>query len=197
MQTTDGATVLPLRERVPAGTEFHPQCGRGTAFPDARSIGTEGDYMDQPNTSSGGGGIVNTVRHRAAEQLTSQKGRATDGLDALAQAVRNSTERLRTDRHEMVAGYVDRAADHLERFSTALRDKDVDEILRDAQNLARRQPALVIGGSFLVGMIAARFLKSSQPSGRDWADDTATEYGTGQGWASASPQAGRESPERF
>ena len=32
----------------------------------------------------------------------------------------------------------------------------------DLENLARRQPALMLGGALVLGLIGARFLKSSQ-----------------------------------
>ena len=110
-------------------------------------------------------GILRTVQEKATEQLASQKGRATGGLDAIAQAVRQSTGQMRSDQHDTVAQYVDKAAEQLERLSGALKAKDVNELLRDAQRLARRQPALFIGGSFAVGLLAARFLKSSPDDG--------------------------------
>jgi hypothetical protein len=107
-------------------------------------------------------GLVGKVKERATAQLSTQKDRATDQLGTIAQAVRHSGERLREEQHETVAQYVEKAAEQLERFSTNIRGKDVNELLEDAQRLARRQPALFIGGSFAVGLIAARFLKSSQ-----------------------------------
>jgi hypothetical protein len=94
--------------------------------------------------------------------LNTQKDRATDGLGSIAQAVRQTTGKLREDRQDMVAQYVEQAADQIERFSNSLREKDVSELLEDAQRFARRQPALFIGGSFAVGLLAARFLKSSR-----------------------------------
>jgi len=115
--------------------------------------------------------LMNTVKQRAAAQLDTQKTRATDGLSVMANAVRQTTQTLRNDHHESLAQYVDRAADQLERFSNVIRDKDMDQMLRDARNLARRQPALFIGGSFAVGLLAARFVKSSPRDGNDWQDD--------------------------
>src|SRR3954464_9970283 len=115
--------------------------------------------------------LMNTVKQRAAAQLDTQKTRATDGLSVMANAVRQTTQTLRNDHHESLAQYVDRAADQLERFSNVIRDKDMDQMLRDARNLARRQPALFIGGSFAVGLLAARFVKSSPRDGSDWQDD--------------------------
>lgn len=118
--------------------------------------------MDQQQTSSSGGGLVSGVKSKATEQLSAQKGRATEGLDAIASAVRQSTAHLRSEQHDTVAQYAERAAEQLERLSASLRNRDVDDILRDVRSLARRQPALVIGGSFVAGMLAARFLKSSR-----------------------------------
>jgi hypothetical protein len=44
---------------------------------------------------------------------------------------------------------------------------------QDLENLARRQPALMIGGALLLGLIGARFLKSSERRGTG-------RYGDGQ-----------------
>ena len=105
--------------------------------------------------------LMNLVKERATVQLDTQKSRATDSLSTIAGAVRQTTQQLRHDQHEDLARYVDRAADHLERFSDAIRGKDVDQLLHDVRRIARRQPGLFIGGSFAVGLLAARFLKSS------------------------------------
>ena len=106
--------------------------------------------------------LMDTVKQRASSQIDAQKGRATDSLSAIAGAVRQSTEQLRDDQHDGLAQYVEQAANQLERFANGLRDKSADELLRDVRNLARRQPALFIGGSVAVGILAARFLKSSR-----------------------------------
>jgi hypothetical protein len=119
--------------------------------------------------------LMNTVKQRATAQLDTQKTRATDGLSVIASAVRRTTEQLRNEQHESIAEYVDRAADQIDHFSAGLRDKDVNELLQDARQFARRQPALFIGGSFAVGLLAARFLKSSQ---RDAHDRDAAEHDT-------------------
>jgi hypothetical protein len=116
--------------------------------------------MDSTREDSG---IVGRVRERATSQLATQKDRATDGLGTVAQAMRQTTQHLRTQQQEAIAGYAEKAADQLERFSQRLKEKDVTQILDDAQQLARRQPALFIGGAFAIGLLGARFLKSSSP----------------------------------
>jgi len=107
------------------------------------------------------GGLMDQVRQGAASQLSVQKDRATEGLGALAQAVRHSTQTLRDNQQNTVAEYVERAADQIERVSTRLRERDPAHLLQDVQLFARRQPAVFIGAAFVAGVFAARFLKSS------------------------------------
>jgi hypothetical protein len=121
--------------------------------------------MEEPTATSqgnhGGNGIVGRIRDTAAAQLNSQKDKATQGLGTVASAVRESTQNLRNQQHDVAARYVEQAADQIERISTRLREKDVVELLSDAQQLARRRPALFVGAAFAIGVIGARFLKSS------------------------------------
>jgi len=112
---------------------------------------------------SGDGGLAERVRERAAAQLNTQKERATEGLGTMAQAVRQSTHQLREQHHDTVAGYIEQAADQLDRLSHGLKNKDVGELVSDAQRLARRRPALFVGSAFAVGLAGARFFKSSPP----------------------------------
>jgi hypothetical protein len=151
-----------------------------TATPDSgRDIAREIDITSTPSTRAASSapntgesgqhqesdaGWMNRVRERAGEQLTNQKNRATDGIGTIAHAVRNTTQELREHQHETLAEYVTSAADQLDRLSSRLKDKDIGDLLRDAQNLARRQPVLFIGSAFVVGLLGARFLKSSPPS---------------------------------
>jgi len=106
-------------------------------------------------------GIVSRVRERAAAELSTQKNIAFDGIGSVAQAVRQSTQHLREQQHDTLAGYVEQAADQIERFVQQLRGKDLNELFHDAQRMARRQPAIFIGSAFALGLVGARFLKSS------------------------------------
>src|SRR4051812_10096042 len=121
-----------------------------------------GDLMDQQNSSTGGTGLMDKRRQGGTSQLGTQKNKTTDGIGTVAQAVRQASGQLRTQQHETIASYIDQAANQLERFSTRLRDKDVGELVRDAQQFAKRQPAVFIGSAFAIGLLGARFFKSSR-----------------------------------
>jgi hypothetical protein len=117
--------------------------------------------------------MMDRVKDGATAQLSNQKNKATDGLGTLAAAVRKTCQPLRESDQTTLASYVEQAADGIERFSSDLRQRDIGELVNEAQRFARRKPALFIGGAFAVGVLAARFLKSSAEAGtlepsRDW-----------------------------
>lgn len=150
--------------------------------------GTPGiDYSTSRTSSPASGtgsGIIDKVKEQATAQLSSQKDRATQGLGTVASAVRQTTQSLRDQQHDAVAGYVEQAADQIERLSERLKNKDVTELLNDAQQLARRQPAIFIGGAFALGLMGARFLKSSSK------DDYDDDYRSGGSYGSYGSTSG-------
>jgi hypothetical protein len=140
---------------------------------------------DQPSS-----GILNQVREKATSQLNEQKVRATDSLGNVAQAVRQSTQHLREQQYDTVAQFVERAADQIERFSNHLRERDLNQLVAEAQRFARQQPTVFIGSSFAAGMLAARFIKASRPS-RSFDDRGYSGYGvTGGGSDTAFDRGG-------
>jgi hypothetical protein len=114
-------------------------------------------------------GIVDRVKDQATTQITTQKDRATDGLGSIAAAIRQSSQPLRDNNQEMLADYVARAADQIDRFSTRLGESDVNALIEDAKRFAHRRPAVVVGAAFAAGIIAARFLKSSGAASQQFA----------------------------
>lgn len=139
--------------------------------------------MEQQNSSTGATGLLDKVKSSATTQLGTQKDRATEGIGTVAQAVRQSGQQLRDQQHDTIAQYIEQAADQLEKFGTSLKDKNVTELMRDAQNLAKRRPALFIGSAFALGLLGARFLKSSGNNGTNggWSSSSAGSFSAGMG----------------
>jgi hypothetical protein len=139
-----------------------------TSTPAARAASAAAPMTGEPQRAQNPDpGWMDRVRERAGEQLTNQKNRATEGIGTIAHAVRNTTQDLREHQHETIAEYVTSAADQLERLAARLKNKDAGELFRDAQNLARRQPVMFVGSAFVLGLLGARFLKSSPPPDRN------------------------------
>jgi ElaB/YqjD/DUF883 family membrane-anchored ribosome-binding protein len=100
----------------------------------------------------------------ARQGMSTGMTQAGDQLDAVAKALRNSGDQLRDEQPRM-ANLADTAADQVEELADRLRNTQPDELIRDAESFARRQPMLVVGGAFLLGAAAARFLKASPDRG--------------------------------
>jgi hypothetical protein len=90
--------------------------------------------------------------------------RATDAgqrVGGLASDVRTVGAQLREQGKDRPAKLADQAADRAERLGSYLTESDADRILRDIEDLGRRQPWAVLAGGVAVGFVASRFLKAS------------------------------------
>jgi hypothetical protein len=120
------------------------------------------------------GNVVQEVRQQASARLASQIGQASGSLDTLSDGIHSLSSQLREQDQVFVAGYTDRVAEQVQRVATYLHDKDLDQLVSEAERFARRQPAVAVGSAFVLGLLAARFLKSSAQNTRV-ADGSATE----------------------
>ena len=129
-----------------------------------RNTGASGGSTEEMKEKIGD--AASSAGEKVGEQLrssaTTGKSRAAGTLVTVADALSQSSERLRTDDMAFAGRYVDKASGQLRRASNYLRDNDIDRIVDDTESFARTQPALFIGGAFALGFLAARFIKASQ-----------------------------------
>jgi hypothetical protein len=108
--------------------------------------------------------LTDQAKMEAKSSLQSQKQVAAQELHGVAQALRQTGSNLREQDQTMFAQYSNQFAERVERASTYLEEHDVEDLVYEAKDFARRQPELFIGGAFTLGLVAARFLKSTAPS---------------------------------
>ena len=115
------------------------------------------------------------ARDRAATSLGEGKNQVADQIGAVAHAFRQAGNQLRTEgQGQRLAGLTNAMARQADQAADYLRRADGELLRQDVERLARRQPALVLGGAFVAGLIGARFLKSSERR--------RTEQHHGEGW---------------
>lgn len=88
-------------------------------------------------------------------------------VDAVADAVRSAAASLDDDQKSGIADAVSGWAEGLGQFASNLRSRSADELLREAQTIARKQPAGFLLGSIAVGFALARFAKASSQHNAD------------------------------
>lgn len=140
---------------------------------------TTGDAAGDRRPGGNNAGIAQMVRDTTYQRLDTQKERASETLGSLAGAVRSVTQQLRDGGQPAIADYANRAADGIERWSSQLRQQDVQNAIRGVQRFARREPAMFLGLAFGTGLLVARFLKSSSDSSDFYPDSGASGWDAG------------------
>jgi hypothetical protein len=134
--------------------------GAGDARTSGRGQSAKADEVaDQAKAAASQ--VVEEVQRQVGARFAEQVERSAGRVGGLSEALTAVGRELRARDDHALAGLTDRAADEVGRFAQYLRGKDLDEIVYEGEQLARRQPALFLGGAFLIGIAAARFLKSS------------------------------------
>jgi hypothetical protein len=119
------------------------------------------------------------AKERASSSLGESKAQFADQVGTVAGALRRTTEHLRSEDQTRIAGLTETLARQLDQVSNYLRNKDAAAMRRDLENVARRQPAIMLGGALVLGLIGARFLKSTERRrGGQWSGDRG--YGEGR-----------------
>src|SRR5687768_2031268 len=137
-----------------AGQQGGAQQGGGGAREQIREV--KNQVVTQARSS------LEQARDRASSSLGESKGQFADQFGTIAEALRRTTEHLRSEDQQRIAGITDTVARQVDQVANYLRNKDGTAMKTDLENLARRQPALVLGGALILGLMGARFLKSSQ-----------------------------------
>ena len=109
------------------------------------------------------------AQDRVRSAITQTKSSAATTIGGLAQSLLLSSQTL-NDQQNGAARYVEQAAERLERASQYLETADINDVMRRTEDWARKNPPLFIGGALALGILGARFLKSSAPSADQFAD---------------------------
>jgi len=114
--------------------------------------GTPSDMALEPAT-----GDIGQEKHRLTDYGREM---AAEGLQTLAGNMRRISTDMETQQ-PAIADVTETVAEQTERLATYVRETDAREMLRTVEDAARRQPLLFMGGAFVIGLAAARFLKAA------------------------------------
>lgn len=101
------------------------------------------------------------AKDRMREQVDQRSTQAGERVASAAQDARSVGEELRRQGKDQPARIADQAADRAERLGSYLQESDADRILRDVEDLGRKQPWALVAGGLALGFVASRFLKAS------------------------------------
>jgi len=141
--------------------------GSGNANAIDAAKDTAKTLVDQAKSTAGT--AYDAVADKASSALEEQKATVAGGLSSVAGSVRSMSSNLNQspDQNPLAnytAQYADTAAQKLEQVASYFERTDVKGMARDIGSFARRNPAVFLAGAFTLGMLAARFLKSTPRS---------------------------------
>lgn len=111
------------------------------------------------------------LKQRAAGMADDRRLQAAGRAESISQALQGAANSLRENGEPQLSSWVSQAAGQVERVVGYMQGKPADGMLHDFEDLARRNPAMFLGGTYLAGMAVGRFLRASSPKPEYASDD--------------------------
>jgi hypothetical protein len=103
---------------------------------------------------------------------------AATGVESVADSIRRVSADMEPDQPQ-IAEFALTAADQAQALAGYLRENDVRHIIGNVESFARRQPLLFIGGAFLLGMAASRFIRAAGGQGQAYEQGRVSSHRSG------------------
>ncbi len=124
-----------------------------------------GHHPDHETLKQKGQQSADDIKEAAREQAESaferQRDTAAQHTHTLGTVFKNAADEFDRQQQPFCSEQARKLADHTERFSQRMRDKDLHSLCRAAEDYGRREPAMFIGGAIAAGFLVTRFLRSS------------------------------------
>ncbi|MBR1251302.1 YtxH domain-containing protein [Bradyrhizobium sp. AUGA SZCCT0169] len=104
--------------------------------------------------------VASQATDKLKDAVNSQKSSGAEYVGNLAETMRRAAREFDTDL-PLAGSYIRKAASQIEGVSDHIRNGNLNDVIRNAQSFARRQPTAFLGLAVLAGFGAVRFLKSS------------------------------------
>lgn len=137
--TTGEATTSPASTASTASNQSTPS----TVLDQAKTVATN---------------VAEQAKDLISHTVGDQQEKSAGDLGNVAKALRQTSRQLDGN---IASPYVGQVADQVDRAAEFLRTANVKEIVGGVESFARREPLLFLGGAFALGILGARFLKSS------------------------------------
>lgn len=124
--------------------------------------------------------LAQQAKSQVNDLVAQGRDQTSQRLESLATALRDVAEKLEKEDTAGFGGLARRAGERAQSAARYLKEKDLGDLVHDAEGFARRHPDLFLGGSLIAGVLVARFLKSSaERRGGDYAGDRGGYRGDG------------------
>jgi hypothetical protein len=127
----------------------------------SQTVGAVGAEAINNKMKSEATGVAQDAKRQGQEQFETRKHMAADQTEKLAGVVERVAEEFKGQDQQSLADYAGQLAGSMKSFAESLRERSLDDVIRDTQQMARNNPTLFLMGSVAVGIALSRFLKAS------------------------------------
>ncbi len=108
---------------------------------------------------------ANSAKEKGKQFVNKQKGRIADELGACSDSLREAAEKYDSESEANLGQYANAAADMIGRAKSYLEDRELPDLLHDAEDAIRKNREMAYGACFIAGLGLARFLKATASNG--------------------------------
>jgi len=158
------------KDVLPEGTDSIVEDGAAKiadAASDIKAVATSKGQAATRKVADAAAGLRDQAADKARDLAHQGKERTANALDGVTKFVGNAAGTIDDTVGEQYGAYARRAADAIQGFSTTLRSKDVDDLLNDAREVIRKNPAIALGAAAAVGFVFARLIRAGASSPRE------------------------------
>ena len=160
-ETRLSGTSMTGRPQAPtgqaSGSDSQAKERQDPGAQDLGSIGQEAVSQAQEQAVK----IVSQAKEQVTASVKTQTARGANVATVLSSTLHDAGSQLREQDETAIATYLDQAADQVEQVGTMLDNQDYGQLIGTVQGFARRQPVLFFAAAVAVGVVGARFLRSS------------------------------------
>jgi hypothetical protein len=135
--------------------------------------------------------VADGVREEAEKFFDEQKGKLGTKVDRVGKAINQAAHALHAVKADPLADAVDAAGERFKLASSYIEERNLGELISDAEDVARRHPAVMLGGLFVTGLLVARFVKASASREESGSGTSAARESGGAGKQSRNGRAAR------
>jgi len=153
----DTAPAKPAARKAPAKTN-----GSGTtAKPKstAKSTAQAAAKTTVEKVRESVGSVATEAVGAAKKAANEGKDKATEALTGVAKVVNDAAQVVEDKVGATYGNYARRAADGVSGFANTIQNKDIDDLIADARDFVRKNPAVAIGAAAAVGFVLTRLIK--------------------------------------
>lgn len=126
-----------------------------------RSGNPEGEAPREGGAAGKGDELLESVRKRGRGLLHRQKQATVEELSSVAGVMKDAASKLETTDDAGVGTYVRRAADFVDGLSSSLKERELEDLVRQTEDAVRERPGLCLGLAAGAGFVIGRLLRAS------------------------------------